>query len=555
MSKLFCKSTFSKRVFNIDINGDLLKRAHANFNRLEDELYMPPNVYKGHEHKWPGDIEGRTILALVLLAQATKREPKYLSQIMKDIPNLLNDKGYFGPVYPEGVFNEQQLSGNSWFLRSMCEYYLWKKDEQVLDIIKEMVKNLLLPARGYYKKYPILPGQRQFSGKMVGNIVKVEGNWYTSTDIGCAFIMLDGATHAYELLRENQLKELIDEMIKVFLSIDLINLSCQTHATLSAVRGLIRYYESTGEEYLLMESEKIYSLYSQNAMTENYANYNWFGRPTWTEPCAVVDSFIVAFKLWQHIGNPQYLNDAHHIWFNAIGHGQRPNGGFGTDLCSGAEDVFLGRGVNKFEATHCCTMRGGEGLSKAVEYLAVSNDMEVIIPFYNDCTISLPFSNGMMTLKESTGYPYEGWVNFEVIDSNINDPKTLKLFIPEWVEEFSVFVNDKPVSFETYKGFAIINMDFTKGQTVSLRFNITLRTEKNINKNNISAYTYRHGSLVLGIDNHSEIISLQKIDNITSHGKGVYRIKGNNLMLSPVNDMIDMQMERAKTNKKQILFK
>ena len=37
-------------------------------------------------------------------------------------------------------------------------------------------------------------------------------------------------------------------------------------------------------------------------MTATYENYNWFGnghKETWTEPCAVVDSLILALELYR----------------------------------------------------------------------------------------------------------------------------------------------------------------------------------------------------------------------------------------------------------------
>ena len=53
-------------------------------------------------------------------------------------------------------------------------------------------------------------------------------------------------------------------------------------------------------------------------MTENFENYNWFGRPEWTEGCAVIDSFIVATRLWRATGNAR-TSKTPMIYFNGMG--------------------------------------------------------------------------------------------------------------------------------------------------------------------------------------------------------------------------------------------
>ena len=71
-------------------------------------------------------------------AQATHREPVYLDEMIKMLPNKLNVKGYLGPLQGD-TLDEQQLSGHGWFLRALCEYYLWKKDDNVKKYIQDII--------------------------------------------------------------------------------------------------------------------------------------------------------------------------------------------------------------------------------------------------------------------------------------------------------------------------------------------------------------------------------------------------------------------------------
>jgi len=298
----------------VHAKGELYQRAMKNFDRLETDIYHPENVFPKQHHAssagWPGDKEGRTILGLVLEAQATHRTPVYLEEMIRILPDKLNKKGYLGPIQRDTI-DEQQLSGHGWLLRALCEYYIWKKDTKVKTYIEGIVTNLALPTKGHHRNYPINPAERVAGkGEMSGSSANVVNGWKLSTDVGCDFIFMDGVVQAYGLFPSNEVKSLIDEMMARFLEMDLVEMKAQTHATLTGLRAIMRYYEITGQKELLPQVEKRYLLYREKAMTENYENFNWFERPEWTEPCAIVDSYLVAIQLWQHTQNPTYLEDA-----------------------------------------------------------------------------------------------------------------------------------------------------------------------------------------------------------------------------------------------------
>ena len=544
---------------NITVGGELFDRAAHNFDRLEQPEYMPENVFKdGYE--WPGDIEGRTILALVLLAQATKREPAHLKVILDEIPAHLNRKGYFGRILPAGRFDEQQLSGNSWVLRGLCEYARWKTYENVLGMIRNIVQNLLLPLKGYYAGYSIGLKDRIFVGGAIGNLAEsASGNWYSSSDIGCAFILLDGATQAYEILRDEELASLIDEMIDKFLSIDFLMLSCQTHATLTALRGILRYYEIKQDTKLLDAVISIFSLYTREAMTENYGNYNWFGRPEWTEPCAIVDSFIIAVTLWKLTRDADYIGLAHNIYYNALGYAQRPNGGFGCDVCVGPAGDYLTPVRELFEAYWCCTMRGGEGLARVVEYTYFLDDNTLFVPFYFESTVNTHFSDGYVTFKLSTGYPFNGTVRIEILSSTIKAGKSLHLYKPEWVEDddVKVSINAQSVDFQINKGFIMIALPCQKGDCIELFFPIDIRKIGLVNSCQTGdAFRLAHGALLLGVNNndgkHIELGDGAQYDEL---GEGKYKNNNTDCMLSPINNLIKLNMEEAKYDKRTIIFR
>lgn len=287
---------------NIKVSGELNARLQKNLTRLEEEKYQPDNVFLTEQQSgyWPGDTEGRTILGIVMDARATGRTPRYLDEIMRRVPSHLNELGYMGTIHRDSV-DEQQLSGNGWLLRGLCEYYLWKNDKSQLPIIQRLAENLFLPGDKYYNSYPISPeSRRQNVGEASGSLSQIIGHWRLSTDIGCVFIGMEGLLHALQVTGDEKLRPVADKLVNLYLNVDLTGIKAQTHASLTAMRGLIRYADITKDAKYISEVEKRWEIYKKFGMTEFYGNYNWFCRyDTWTEPCAIVDAFIVAAQLWQ----------------------------------------------------------------------------------------------------------------------------------------------------------------------------------------------------------------------------------------------------------------
>lgn len=480
---------------------------------------------------------------------------------------------------PQGKFDEQHISGHSWTIRGLVEYYYMTKDKSVKEIVERMVKNYLLPAKGCFSKYPIDRVNR-FNQQDVWILSKLQTktkHHAETSDAGCVFIMLDGATKAYELLRWPELKELIEEMISRYMEMDLIALNIQTHATLSGIRGILRFYELEKDEKYLEMAVKIFDLYKVEAWTECYGNYNWFGAPRWTEPCAIIDSFIVAVMLWKHTKRAIYLEDAHLIYYNALSHGNRVNGSFGTDKCTGAVDaddnLFIAP-IN-YETYWCCTMRGGEGFSRAIEYNFFIDEENVYIPFYNNCTAVLRFENSIIKLEEKTEYPYYGTASFEILESTLEQAVQLNFLIPSWTgERVEIYINGDRTEYTLSNKFARIKKHLKQGDIIRFDLGLSLRVEKAELKNSIKGYhKFLYGPMLLGSQVETEINSLDgnRFENYAESryksaseiklaadtqferiSRSEFKVKGSDTVFSCLCAVKDMTREDSM---KQILFK
>lgn len=429
---------------NIELTGEAGYRVNKSYSRLEDVFYRPESLFGAYNWEWPGDWEGRTMLALTLLEDMTGRKAAYYDGIFDELQAQKNEKGYMRQILPAGEVNEQQLSGHNWVLRALLERYCRMGDETAGEMAKTIVKNLYLPLHQSFKQYPASPELRTLQGGVAGHQAGDAINgWFLSTDIGCAFMSLDALGQFYLIFKDEEVAQLLETMIDSFKKIDLKASSMQTHATLSATRGILYYYEATRRADLLELAKNLFHYYKKYGMTENYANYNWFGRPWWTEPCAIVDSYLVAIRLFQFTSDWSYADTANRIFYNAMRSAQRDNGGFGCDTCAGAEDngTLMTVKHDIYEAYFCCSMRGAEGVTASAAFSIMEDDGVTVFTNY----LSGTYKGVNATYKVFGGYPYEG--NVKIALSDCEKILMVELYVPCHTSNHKVLWNGEVVQF------------------------------------------------------------------------------------------------------------
>lgn len=440
-------------------DGLLKARAELSFRRLQEPYFQWDNVSRVNFGAFPGDALGRTINGLTLLSQALHQpEPASLKEIMRRVPALANPDGYLGPKLPESRANEDTMAGHNRYTYGLAEYALWTKDPAAKESLKRMVANLFVPARA------AIAGYRETSEAKV--------DWHLSGgDVGQFFTTLDGMTRAYALVPSPEFKATIETAIERYRKLDLVGLSAQTHAMLSAATGILRWHEIHHRPEDLAFAEALYKQYRALAMTETFENYNWFNKPQWTEACGVIDSFILTVNLWRQTGRANYLEDAHLILFNGLLPGQLHNGGFGTGPCVGHATGTCRTKLHS-EAPFCCSMRGGEGIARAIQYSYFQDKDTVVLPFYSNGMATLRFAEGTCKVRQETGYPHKGQVRLEVLESQLNAEKKWRFFVPSWAlkDSFEIRVNGKMAEPRLADSFAEIAVQLVRGTVVEVVF-------------------------------------------------------------------------------------
>lgn len=128
-------------------------RTELNRTRLTDSYYGIDRVFDGDDAAWPGDKEGRALLAFVSHYKINRTKIQCMDAMIDKIPEATGGKMFFGSRTGDVIF-EQQLSGHSWYLRGLCEYYEQFGDERVLTYMNKTIENLYIPLKGRIATYP-----------------------------------------------------------------------------------------------------------------------------------------------------------------------------------------------------------------------------------------------------------------------------------------------------------------------------------------------------------------------------------------------------------------
>ena len=158
------------------------RNVELNFKRLNDEPYSLQNLFRPAEYDWPGDWEGRALLAFLHHYEINHELVPHFYDFLNMLPEKTNRDLNFGKLFDGKVADEQQLSGHNWYLRGLIQAYNSLSYDKARDYAKSVVENLYLPIKDWYFHYP-LDGRREV-GDVSGSITDTGDGWTLSRAVG-----------------------------------------------------------------------------------------------------------------------------------------------------------------------------------------------------------------------------------------------------------------------------------------------------------------------------------------------------------------------------------
>lgn len=180
---------------------------------MQDDYDIPAG-HEMNQREWPGDFRGRALLALAQHAAYGSPTAARRDALLADTLRCLSLRGYLGEEVG-GVVNEQQLAGHSWLLRALVAC-AQQGAQEAAAAAERLFETLFLPCAAALDAYP-LKRVRTNAGQPSGELESgVENGWRLSTDVGCAFIALDGLSAYYAFSRDARAQNALTAMLRLF---------------------------------------------------------------------------------------------------------------------------------------------------------------------------------------------------------------------------------------------------------------------------------------------------------------------------------------------------
>ncbi|WP_342382461.1 glycoside hydrolase family 127 protein [Bacteroides ovatus] len=273
-------------------------------------------------------------------------------------------------------------------------------------------------------------------------------------------------------------------------------------ADVAALTGDTAYIKAIDKIWDNVVSKKIYIIGGIGATREGEAfgaNYELPNLTAYNETCAAIGNVYWNHRLFLMHGDAKYYDVLERTLYNGLISGVSLDGGsFLYPNPLEADGIYL---FNKKSCTRqewfgcaCCPSNVCRFIPSIPSYIYAVRDNDVYVNLFMGNTSELNVTGKKVTIKQTTGYPWEGDVRVEVIPHGIQS-MALKIRIPGWARNtplpsnlytytdgqtnsYNIKLNGKVIKSKIEKGYFTINRTWKKGDIVEISFDMKPRTVK-----------------------------------------------------------------------------
>lgn len=338
-------------------------------------------------------------------------------------------------------------------------------------------------------------------------------------------------------------------------------------ADVSALTGDMRYAQAAEKIWHDIVDEKMHIIGGLGALhgIEGFGDpYDLPNIDTYNETCAAIANVLFNYRMFLLNQDAKYFDVAEVSLLNnsLAGIGLEGDTFFYVNVLEtdGIRQFNHGSGGRSgWFGCACCPSNLARLMPQISGYMYAHTDNEVYITLYGSSQTEIELAEGKVSIKQESNYPFDGKVKLK-IETSTNQEFALKLRIPTWAgdqfvpgklyhyvdqvrPQWSLKVNGEKVSPSVKKGFATIEREWKKGDTVELDIPMPVHFNKAIDevKANHNRIAVTRGPLVYCIeqaDNGNEKVQKFYIpDTDTSDEIDVKIIKGGlmqGIVMAPV---------------------
>jgi len=270
-------------------------------------------------------------------------------------------------------------------------------------------------------------------------------------------------------------------------------------------------------------------------------NYQLPNMSAYAETCAAIGNVYWNNRMFLLHGDSKYIDVLERTLYNGLLSGVSLSGDkffYPNPLAS----IFQHQRSAWFSCA-CCITNMTRFLPSVPGYVYAKDKNNLYVNLFMSSSSDISLASGKVNIVQSTDYPWQG-----KIDLTINPERkldfTLRVRIPGWAQQMPVpgdlytfdnkqllpvvlYINDKPVSYTTEKGYAVIKRDWKKGDKVTLQ--LPMQTEKVLAnaqvKADVNRFAFERGPIVYcleGPDNRDSLVQNIMIDKSAPASSNYY---------------------------------
>lgn len=227
-------------------------------------------------------------------------------------------------------------------------------------------------------------------------------------------------------------------------------------------------------------------------------------KDAYNETCAAVGNVMFNYRMFLAKKDARYVDVAEVALYNNVLAGVNLDGNkffYVNPLEADARNAFNQglKGRSPWFGTACCPSNIARLIPQIPGMMYAHTDNDIYCTFYAGTSTVVPLSDGKVTIKQTTNYPFDESVRFEIKPEQSKQRFAMHFRIPTWAgkqfvpgklyhylndkpAEWKVLLNGKEISVKPHKGFVTIERAWKSGDLVELQLPMLVRYNKAISQ-------------------------------------------------------------------------
>lgn len=324
----------------------------------------------------------------------------------------------------------------------VIELYRTVKDEKYLELAKHLIDIKGEIEDGTDDNQDRVPFRQQ--NKAIGHAVRA-----TYLYAGVA----DLSAEIRDTTLSNRLHNIWDDM---------------TQTKMYITGGVGSLYDGTspdGTSYDPKDVQKIHQAFGRDYQLPNLTAHN--------ETCANIGNVLWNWRMANLTGDGKYIDVLELALYNSVLSGVSLDGDkylYTNPLSYSSDLPFQQRWSKKrvpyISLSNCCPPNTVRTIAEISNYAYSFSDKHIWANLFGGNELNSKINGEQITIKQVTQYPWNGKVNFKILD--IPSSYKLKLRIPGWAEKVVLKKNGKSVAYTMEKGYAILAENLRKNDLIEM---------------------------------------------------------------------------------------